>query len=369
MHKIFYLLQQEAGDDNGGGGFNQATATPEEIAQRLSVSEGSFIEADKEVKVDVTETAEQKTAREALEQSKKPAETFIESPIWNVLKADEGFTMPEGITAENEQELIKPLLAKKFGFDVQPELHPLAKQIQDMASTNPNLTINDLVNEVSEQFVDASKMSADEKISFDLFARYGVYDGEKNPDGLTDEDVAEHIAKLTKIEKQQLAKDIEQNINEYNKKLTDEYQEKNKALFEKEYEDIVTKTKEHISKLKIELSKVDSIFGVPVNQEQHAKYLEEFEGIVTPDKATRERVLDSILSNDMILYKVFVALVKNGEDKVIEMMTKGRESAKEELFKKLEITPSFSSGNSREYVSGKEVDYAEAAKQLSIPQR
>lgn len=368
MHKIFYLLHDEAGDDNGGGGFNQATATPEEIAQRLTVSEGAFVEPDKVDKVDVTETEEQKTAREALEQSKKSPETFTASPIWNVLKADEGFTMPEGITAENEQELIKPLLAKKFGFDVQPELHPLAKQIQDMASTNPNLTINDLVNEVSEQFVDASKMTTDQKISFDLFARYGVYDAEKNPDGLTDEDVAEHIAKLTKIEKQEAAKIIEQNINEYNKKLTDEYQEKNKALFEKEYEGIVTKTKEHISKLKIELSKVDSIFGVPVNQEQHAKYLEEFERIVTPDKTTRERVLDDILSNDMLLYKVFVAMVKNGEDKVIEMMTKSRENAKEELFKKLEITPSFSSGNSRDFVSGKEVDYAAAAELLKIPQ-
>lgn len=370
MHNFeYFFLNEENNGENGGDGFNQATATPEEIAQRLSVSEGSFIEADKADKVDVTETAEEKAAREALEQSKKAPETFTASPVWDVLKADEGFTMPEGITAENEQELIKPLLAKKFGFDVQPELHPLAKQIQDMASTNPNLTINDLVNEVSEQFVDASKMSADEKISFDLFARYGVYDAEKNPDGLTEQDVTEYIAKLTKIEKQEAAKIIEQNINEYNKKLTDEYQEKNKELFEKEYETIVTKTKEHISKLKIELSKVDSIFGVPVNQEQHAKYLEEFERIVTPDKTTRERVLDNILSNDMLLYKVFVAMVKNGEDKVIEMMTKGRENAKEELFKKLEITPSFSSGNSREYVSGKEVDYVEAAKLLSQPQR
>ena len=250
MHNFeYFFLNEENNGENGGDGFNQATATPEEIAQRLSVSEGSFIEADK---VDVTETAEEKAAREALEQSKKAPETFTVSPVWDVLKADEGFTMPEGITAENEQELIKPLLAKKFGFDVQPELHPLAKQIQDMASTNPNLTINDLVNEVSEQFVDASKMSADEKISFDLFARYGVYDAEKNPDGLTEQDVTEYIAKLTKIEKQEAAKIIEQNINEYNKKLTDEYQEKNKELFEKEYETI-RKLESYLYVSKIEL--------------------------------------------------------------------------------------------------------------------
>lgn len=367
MHKFEFFVLNDEVNDGGAGGFVQATATPEEIAARLSSPEGGFTEP---VKVeDKTETNEQKTAREALEQQNKKPEAFTESPIWNVFKADEGFVMPENMTAENEQELMKPFIAKKFGFEAQPELHPLAKQIQDMAATNPNLTINDLVNEVTEQFVDASKMTVDEKISFDLYARYGVYDEEKNPDGLTEDDIKEHIAKLTKIEKQEAAKIIEQNINEYNKKLTDDYQEKNKEIFEKEYENIVAKTKEHISKLKIDLSKVDSVFGVPVNQELHSKYLEEFERIVIPDKATGQRGLDEILSNDILLYKAWLIMTKFGEDKVIEMITKGRENAKEELLKKLEITPSFSSGNSREFVSGKEVNYEEAAKLLSIPQR
>lgn len=367
MHKLFYFLQEEAPVDgvNGGTGYS-----PEEIAERLSKPQGYF-EKNEEEKDD-DEIILDDNKKEAQLDVSKPTEDkpvdFIASPVWDVLKADEGFTLPENITAENELELLKPFIAKKYGFE-QPELHPLAKQIQDMASTNPNLTINDLVNTVSEQYVDASKMSTDEKISFDLFARYGVYDEEKNPDGLTEDDIKEHISRLTKIEKQEAAKTIEQNINEYNKKLTDEYAENNKKKYEEQYEGIVKQTKEAVSKLKIELSKVESIFGVPVSQEQHAKYLEEFERIATPDKTTHERVLDNILSNDMLLYKVFVAMVKNGEDKVIEIMTKGRESAKEELLKKLEITPSFSGGNTREYSGGKDVDYAEAAKLLSIPQR
>lgn len=368
MHNFEYFFLNEEANDGGNGGFNQSTATPEEIAARLSSPEGGFIEP---IKVeDKTETEEQKAEREALEQQKNEnSKAFTESPIWSVFKSDEGFTMPENLTAENEQELMKPFIAKKFGFESQPELHPLAKQIQDMSVTNPNLTINDLVNEISEKFVDVSKMTVDEKIAFDLRARYGVYDEEKNPEGLTEDDIKEHIAKLTKIEKQEAAKIIEQNINEYNKKLTDEYQAKNKELFEKEYEGIVAKTKEHISKLKIELSKVDSVFGVPVNQELHSKYLEEFERIVIPDKETGQRGIEEILSNDVLLYKAWLIMAKFGEDKVIEMMTKGRENAKEELLKKLEITPNFSSGNSREFVSGKEVNYEEAAKLLSIPQR
>lgn len=363
MHKLYFILQQEAidGDQGTGDSFVQSSATPEEIALRLSSPVGTVFE-------DITKEDDKEDLKD-IKGDDKSTETHVESPIWDILKSDEGFVMPDEITSENEQELLKTFIAKKFGFDKQQELHPLAKQIQEMSASNPNLTINDLVNTVSEQYVDAKKMTADQKISFDLYARYGVYDAEKNPDGLTDDDVAEHIAKLTKVEKQEAAKIIEQNIENYNKKLTDEYKEKQQQQFLAQYDDIVKQTKEAVSKLKIELSKVESIYGVPVSQEDHTKWLEEFERIVTPDKTTGERGLDNILSNDVLLYKTYVIMAKFGEDKVIEMMTKGRESAKEEVFKRLGITPNFSGGNAREYTGGKDVDYAEAAKLLSIPQR
>jgi hypothetical protein len=358
MLKRYYkfLLHEEATGESGGG---TGEMTQEEIAARLSVSEGAYKEDEEEEKGEVKPD----------KPADKPADlSYVASPIWDVLKTDEGFVMPEGITAENEQELMKPFLAKKYGFE-EPVLHPLAKQIQDLSKSNPNLTINDLVNEVSNEFVDASKMTIDQKISFDLYARYGEYDKEKNPDGLTPEDISEYISKMTKIEKQELAKAIEHNINEYNKKKTEEYEETNKVKFEEEYNKVVDSTKKAISDLKIELSKVDSVFGISVSQDDHAKFLEEFERVVIPDKLTGQRGLDSILSNDLLLYKAYLIMAKFGEEKVIEVMTKGRESAKEELLKKLEITPNFAGGNTREYLSGKDVDYAEAAKLLSIPQR
>jgi len=357
MHKIYYNVA--TGDEGGTGAMSY---TPEEIAARLSVPEGSFVEDD-------DKDGEGKKEPDKPAGDDKPSPVHVASPMWDVLKSDEGFTMPEEITAENEQELLKTYVAKKFGFDTQPQLHPLAKQVQDMAAANPSITINDIVNTVSEQYVDPSKMSVDEKITFDLFARYGVYDAEKNPDGLSDEDVAEHIAKMTKIEKQEAAKIIEKNISDYNNRLTEEYKQQNLEQYQKQYEQDVVQIKTAVSKLKNELSKVDSIYGVPVSQEQHNQWLEEFERIVTPDKTTGERGLDSILSNDILLYKTYVIMAKFGEEKVIEIMTKGRESAKEELLKKFEITPNFTGNNTREYTSGKNVDYAEAAKLLVVPQR
>ena len=96
--------------------------------------------------------------------------------------------------------------------------------------------------------------------------------------------------------------------------------------------------------------------------------MEEFEKALTPDKTTGLRQIDEILSNDMLLYKMYLTLVKHGEEKVMEFITKGKETAKEELFKKLEITP-ISTGSNKTNYQGKEINFAEAAGALSSPER
>jgi len=210
-------------------------------------------------------------------------------------------------------------------------------------------------------------MNDDEKIAFDLYSRYGVYDENKNPDGLTEDDIKEYISKLNKIAKKELVSEIEKNIEQYNKSLIDEYQEKNKHVYEENYNKVLEYNKQAIEELKTQIGNIDNIFGIPVNREDHENYLKEFESAITPDKATGRRGIDDILSNDVTLYKAFLLLAKFGEDKVIEVITKGRESAKEEIFKKLGITPDFVSGRSRQV--GTELDAATAARLLSIPEQ
>jgi hypothetical protein len=78
------------------------------------------------------------------------------------------------------------------------------------------------------------------------------------------------------------------------------------------------------------------------------------------------RNIDLVLSDDVNLYKIFVALVKNGEGKVLETITKGRESTKEELFKKLGISPNFSSSRDK---SDRMDDAESIAHALSQPER
>ena len=339
--KDYYPLMEEAGQEGSGGA---GIDTAEEL-RRLSTPDGQYEQDDTDDDQD-GDSATEKTV-EAKKDSSDATAPYTPSKDWDLVKDIEGFEMPKDITADNEKELLKPFIAKKYGIE-ESNLHPLAKQIQEMALENPNLTINDIVNDVSSQYVDATKMSIDEKIEFDLYARYGRYDETKNPEGLTDDDIKEYVSKLTKIEKNNLAKIIESQIEEYNNSLTEEFTKSQQQRFEAQYDTLVESLNKHYTKLEADVAKIESVYGVPVNQEEHKAYLEEFKKLTTPDKATGMRGIDEILSNDVTLYKMFLLATKFGEDKVIELITKGRESGKEELMKKLKITPSVTGTRSRE---------------------
>ena len=332
MIKDYLELRQEAQEGGDLGGISQ-----EDIA-RLSAPYGAFAESDGKV------SEEEESVVEGTQTSPEPSkggettQEFTPSEDWNIVKDIEGFVMPEDLTAENEKDLLKSFIAKKYDIKSE-ELHPLARQIQDMANDNPDITINDLVEDVSNRYVDASKMTTEEKIAFDLYARYGAYDETENKDGLTDEDIKEYISKLTKIEKNNLSKQIESNIEEYNKSLQSEFLETRQKQYEERYDEIVKQLDKHFDKLSVDVSNIDKVYGIPVNQEEHKIFLEEFKKLVTPDKATGQRGIDDILSNDVTLYKMFLLATKFGEDKVIELITQGREAGKKELMEKLKITP------------------------------
>lgn len=359
MYKFKYMLQQEAGEPQGGAVAQEMTE--QEVSQRLSAAESTDYDAQDGATEDKTiETAKPDAAASTPVEEQKPSD-FIASPLWDSFKSDEGFVMPTDLTADNESEMLSKHVAAKFGIET-PVLHPLAKQIQDMSVTNPNLTINDLVNQVSNEFVDASKMSIDEKISFDFFARYGKYDETNNPDGLTDDDISEQVKTMTKIQKQELASQIDKRIDEYNKSLMTEYDSKNAEKYEANYNNILAVNDKAINDIKMKIDKVDSIYGIPVSQEEHNNWLDEFKSFITPDKTTGIRKLDVMLSDDLTLYKLFVMAVQ-GEDKFRELITQGRESTKEDIFKKLGLTPTFGGSRSTDHQN---LDFEQEGKLLSM---
>lgn len=355
MYIFKYMLQQEAGEGEAGTG--AVELSEQELSQRLSSAEND--EISEEVKDKAEEVKEVDTPKNV----DSPSD-FKPSSLWDNFKSDEGFILPTDLSPENEKQLLADQAAKKYGIEV-PVLHPLAKQIQDMSAKNPNLTINDLVSEMSNEFVDASKMSLEEKISFDLFSQYGKYHETENPSGLTEEDIEEQLKAMTKIQKRELGLVIDKRIDSYNHSLMTEYETKNAETYEKNYNNVLVERDKYIDAIKMKVDKVESIYGIPVSQEDHTNWLAEFKDFITPDKATGIRGIDEMLSDDMTLYKLFVLAAKQGEDKVLELITKGREATKEELFKKLKLTSTFSGTRSME---NKNLDFEQEGRLLGMPE-
>jgi hypothetical protein len=318
-----YPLMEEAGGEGSG-----AALTEEQIAAAFSTP----VESDETIKNIQDKKPEQQQENQ-----------FTPNPLWDYLKSDEGFKMPENISKDNESQLLEESIKAKYGAQQQEKvLHPLAQQIQEMADKNPDISINDLLNTTQSEFVDISKYNDEQKIAFHYFSRYGEFDADKNPDGVTEEDINKITEKMSKIEKKEFVKQIEENVKKYNDDLVENYDKKRKEDFASKFDKVVETNNKHVDNLKTKLADTDSIFGIKVSPDERDAFVEEFRAFITPDKETMQSPLEKMLSDDVILFKTFVLAAKFGEDKVIEAITKGRESAKEELFRKLKLTPEFS---------------------------
>jgi hypothetical protein len=326
LYGNYFLLREEQTDENNGGG----QLTDEQVAAAFS----SPVDSEENTVKPETKPKNEPPANTPADPGFKP------SPMWDYFTSDEGFKLPDGITKDNEKQLLEQQLKTKYG--TKPTLHPLAQQIQDMSEKNPNIDINDLIGGVQQDFIDLKGKTVDEKIAIHLYSHYGQYDEKENPEGLTDDDIKDYISKLNKIERTELAKQIEDNVKKYNDELLKSYDEKRKSEFLANYDKTVELNNKFVSEIETKISNVNSLFGISVSPEDKKAFIEEFRSFITPDKETMERPIDKLLSDDVTLFKLFVIAAKFGEEKVIEHITKGKESAKEEIFRKLKLTPEFS---------------------------
>lgn len=334
MIKInFFPLMEEAGEQNGaGGGEHQLTA--EEIAQRLQSPEGTEFEQSLPKDGDGTGDGDNSGT--------KTGDEFIPSEQWKIFSGMDGFEMPKDITKENEAEMMKPFAKKMFGIEDEQKvvLHPLTQKVNDMINSNPDITIGELAKQLSSNILDPKSMSLDEKINYYLLDQYGgKYDEQTNPNGLKDEDIEEYVSKLNTIDKKKIEKEVDIIIEKNNNELMDNYSKERDEQYEKAYNEYLTTIDTSLQKIKNSLSTTEEIYGVKVNSDTIDNYLDEFKEAVTLNKKTGERKIDELLSNDVDLFKFFVLLMQGGEDKVMEIITRGRETAKEDLFIKLGLTP------------------------------
>lgn len=317
-------------------GVQGAAMTEEDIATRLGAPEGAVIEP-KETEAGVTE--------EPTNDQNGGKSDFKPSSYWDIVKDVEGFEMPTEVTAENENELLRPYIAKKFGIEVpEPQkledtIHPVAKKVQDMLNENPDLTVVDIAKELSSDVIDTSKMTEDQLIRMDIVDRFGIYDEEKNPEGFTEEEIEESIEKMSRLDKKRNALLIKEAVEARNATKQKEYTLVAEAQREKAYNEYLETVEKTSSKLLAELKDTTDIYGVKISQSDLNDYIKEFKEFLKPDKATGERKLDQWLSNDQKLFKLFILDVMQGEDSMKELITQGRESAKEEILSRLKLTP------------------------------
>lgn len=268
---------------------------------------------------------------------------FKPSQYWDLFKNDEGFTMPENVTSENENDLLKPFIAKKFGFESNQQnqieaYHPYAKKINDIAKGNPNITAKDIVDAFSVDAVDYSSMPSDELIRLDLYEKYGKYNEETNPEGITDDDADEYLSKLDKIEKRKMSDSIRaeriQKQNDIKSTFDADITKARETAYNSYIQEVETSTKNLLASFK----NTSDIYGIKVGQSDIESYVKDFKDFITPDKETGIRKLDEWLNNDESLFKLFVLSVKTGEKGIKELLTRTKENAKQEAFEKLGLT-------------------------------
>ena len=147
-----------------------------------------------------------------------------------------------------------------------------------------------------------------------LFEKYGRFDQEKNPNGLTEADITDHLSKLNRIQKIELEKEASAFFGSNNSKKMQEYLAmKQKAADEQFTAHVSTMTE--IAKRILDSSDVKgikSIMGVEVSPDELTEFNKVFGGIITPNEETRlAPLMEWIYSmNDTELYKLAFFLHK-----------------------------------------------------------
>lgn len=321
------FLCEEAGHESGAPAMSD-----EEIAARMAAPDGGYTEH-----IDHPDSG---PAPEPTPGADPEPQTFTPNAAWDMVKDVEGFAMPEGLTEETEMEQLRPWVAKKFGIvQAQPvELSPVVKMVNDYVQANPEATIDDVFKGMNMEVQDYSKMSDEDVIKADFFKKYGRYDETNNPNGLTDEDVQSEIDGMSKITKLTQARNIREAHDADIAKQVEQQAIKVNEARESAYMQKIKDIDNFSQKILADLTKTNDISGIKISQADLPNIIDEFKKFVTPDKATGQSKINEMLSDDVNVFNAWFLLAHYGPDGIKELITRGREDAKESILTKIGLT-------------------------------
>jgi hypothetical protein len=172
---------------------------------------------------------------------------------------------------------------------------------------------------------------------------YGVYDAQKNPDGLTAEEIEDIVSSLENSKTLSLeSKKLKKAYREYAEQNSNITDEQIQTATKERREAAVTKIRDDAKKLFAETEKITELNGVKLSKAEITQINSAFEQAIIPDDKGEIPIV-KMLQSDRVLWNFF-ALNYLGDDKFKSAIFNAGDSTKEDLMKRLGLKPIAGSG-------------------------
>lgn len=283
---------------------------------------------------------------------------FKPSPYWEFYKQKlpedqrESFKLPENLSKENEVELLDGHFKSIYSPNTEglievDKLHPFAKEVVELAKTqefNPDDFIKTKAGSLS-----LLNASDDELIRAEYIEKVGVK-SEKNPNGLTEEDIKSGIESMNLLDKKVRA-------NEIREKKRAEFQRSNvtdpeviKNNIQKHNTEVTTFANEFFEKNKAS-AEVRNVLGIDIGESNFAKLKEAYVNDFSVNKEGKITGMEKLDQNLMKVY-MFLTYEKEISELIKESVSKAKNEGRGGVFDKLHLSPQQNSGGSFENNTG-----------------
>jgi hypothetical protein len=335
-------------DDKGENGVTEEVKnkTSEEIEAAIIASFKDGEVTDPEVELQTTKTDETKK-----EEKTEELPEVKHNPIWDTIKeeyeAELGvgtFKMPEGITPETESKILLDWLTENINTGTNLEGIPdTAKEIIDLHSKGQYDEKKWIEGRLQQK---AFLEMPDTDILFSVYKNeYGKTD--QNTEGSTDEEISEHINKMTKLEQSIEAKKIKSQYQQ----ITKERQAKEIELAKQTVENNLinlNKEKDTIADKLINAYKnKEELLGISFSKAEIVEYQKFFkEAVKINPKTGTSSLYDLLLQSDETLYELGAILWKGGGKAIKAKIAEAKNQVKDTIEKKLGVKADITANSS-----------------------
>jgi hypothetical protein len=282
---------------------------------------------------------------------------FVPNALWEDLSKVEGFKMPEGITKDNEVELLKKALVDNKLAEPEPgktaadlaaeeaakvkdkykDLDPEAIAFMKYKEANPTGTMSDFIkqrNVISDMVGLADK----DFMKAHLASQYGLFDKDKNPDGLTQEEIDDAVTALETNKQLPLeAKKLKAAYRKLDKEQVIDNTPAPEVVEKQKVTEAVTAIKSDLNKLFADTGNITELSGIKVSKADLADINTAFEKAVLPNEQGKVPIIE-MLQSDRLLWNFF-ATAYMGDEKIKGALSTAKESTKDKLLSKLGLKP------------------------------